>query len=1052
MYNCNTINFNKGGALMNFGLFEELISKSLQEELNNSDISYNSQSINDSNVTRLLSKYVMDLFEQKLNEFNDESDSLTKQLEYTNKLIYNIIGDDQLCIDENDKQLLTSINNHQNSALAINDKKQIIRPETSLVFSSLFTGSINEPTMMSELKKEIVSCQRIDMIVSFIKWSGLRQIIDELRAFTDNGGCLRIITTSYMGATDIKAIDELYKLNNTEIYISYNTKTTRLHAKSYIFHRDTGYSTSYIGSSNLSNAAISSGLEWNVKIGLKKHKETFKKVQATFESYLNSNDFVLYLEEDRELLRESIDAEKYSDKDSNINFLFDLKPYNYQQEILDKLEVERTVKGYYKNLVVAATGTGKTIISAFDFKSYRDKNRNAKILFVAHRKEILEQSLSCFRSILKDPNFGDLLVDGIVPDSINCLFASVQSFNAKQLWNTITEDYFDFIIVDEIHHAKASSYDKLFNFFKPKILLGLTATPERSDGLNILEYFDNRIAAEIRLPEAIERKLLCPFQYFGISDTVDLSDLKWSMGGYNKSELSNLFTGNHDVAINRASHVIQSLEHYTTSIHEIVGVGFCVSVEHAKFMAEFFNKHSIPSGYVTGDIDSKDRHLVKEKLINKEINFIFAVDIYNEGVDIPEINTVLFLRPTESLTVFLQQLGRGLRLHENKECLTVLDFVGQANKKYNYTEKFNALTTSMDLKNEIDHGFTSVPKGCYIQLEKKAKEYILSNIKEGMQTKASIVAKVKSFEEDTGLKLCLENFITYHNLPIEFIYKNNKMNSDDNTSFTEYCYSAGVIDKYKYSSILTNSFKKLSKIDSPKFIHFILHFIDNLSMDLNEEELLMLNMLEFTIFDEIHTQVDVVSLFVDLINCKELICELKDMLNFKLTKLDIIPKMHTLPYICPLEVHSTYYRDQILVSLGYNTPNNVREGVKEIEDRKTFVLMVTLNRNIKDYSITTMYDNYSMSNNLFHWQSQNKTSDTSVVGLKYINHEKESINILLFVRENKNDQNKQTMPYTFLGQAKYVSHQDNKPMSIIWELDEKIPAKFLKKTNNLIIE
>ena len=255
------------------------------------------------------------------------------------------------------------------------------------------------------------------------------------------------------------------------------------------------------------------------------------------------------------------------------------------------------------NLVVAATGTGKTVISAFDYKRFRSQNsdKSCRLLFVAHREEILKQSLYTFRAVLKDANFGEMFVGSFKPDSIDNLFISIQTFNSQSFTEKTTPDFYDYIIVDEFHHAAAPTYQKLLEYYKPHILLGLTATPERMDGKSILSYFNNRIAAEIRLPEAIDRKLLCPFQYFGVTDTVDLDTLKWRSGGYDKTELSNLYTISGIIANRRADSVIQSLLKYVTDINDVKGLGFCVSIEHAKFMCHYFNEHNIPSMYLVGD-------------------------------------------------------------------------------------------------------------------------------------------------------------------------------------------------------------------------------------------------------------------------------------------------------------------------------------------------------------------------------------------------------------------------------------------------------------------
>jgi hypothetical protein len=286
---------------------------------------------------------------------------------------------------------------------------------------------------------------------------------------------------------------------------------------------------------------------------------------------------------------------------------------------------------------------------------------------------------------LKDANFGDLFVGGYnKPESIDHLFMSIQTFNSQDWASKTSTDFYDTIIVDEFHHAAAPTYQKLLTYYQPQILLGLTATPERMDGQNVTEYFGNRIAAEIRLPEAIDRKLLCPFQYFGVTDTIDLDDLKWTRGGYDKTELSNIYVLNTEISKRRCNSIISALIKYTTDINDVKGLGFCVSVAHAQFMSDYFNESGIPSMFLTGESPDEERSNAKKRLVSGEVRFIFVVDIYNEGVDIPEVNTVLFLRPTESLTIFLQQLGRGLRLADNKECLIVLDFIGQANKKYNF--------------------------------------------------------------------------------------------------------------------------------------------------------------------------------------------------------------------------------------------------------------------------------------------------------------------------------------------------------------------------------
>ena len=589
------------------------------------------------------------------------------------------------------------------------------------------------------------------------------------------------------------------------------------------------------------NAALTSGLEWNTKVTRRDLPETIDKIAATFEYYWNDREFEYYAEDQRERLARALKAEKYFDTNNADVYTMDINPYSYQQEILDKLEAERTVRGYTRNLVVAATGTGKTVISALDYKRFRKQNpdKPCRLLFVAHREEILKQSLYTFRAVLKDANFGELFVGNYKPESIDNLFLSIQTFNSQSFTEKTSPDFYDYIIVDEFHHAAAPTYQKLLSYYQPRILLGLTATPERMDGKNILPYFNNRIAAEIRLPEAIDRKLLCPFQYFGVTDTVDLDALKWSAGGYQKSELEHIYTFSGAVADRRADHVVTALLKYVTDIDEVKGLGFCVTIDHAEFMCRYFNDHNIPSMCLTGQSSDEERAAAKRRLVSGEVRFIFVVDIYNEGVDIPEVNTVLFLRPTESLTIFLQQLGRGLRLSEDKECLTVLDFIDEP----------------------VDLGFD-----------------------------------------------------------------------------------------------------------------------------------------------------------------------------------------------CPLDLHCTYTRDQLLVALDFMKPSTVREGVKWLPEKNIDVFFVTLNKADKDYSPTTMYNDYSINESLFHWQSQSTTAENSPTGQRYIHHKERGSKVLLFVREFKADRmTGGAEAYTYLGTANYVKHTGSRPMNITWQLNHPIPAKFLKKTNKLVV-
>ena len=1050
--------------MLHYGIYEQVINNQLTSELAEiPDARKAVAPIDKAEASKVLSQYLADVVQKGLDNVLDNGGDISAQIALINQIV-NLIQNTTkeadfatLGVDQRAEQLLALLRETDSRLAVGKTATDLSRPETSIAQSSLFTGAIHEPQMYTELKKEIVSADRIDMLVSFIKWSGLRLLMDELCEFTQNGGELRIITTSYMGATDVKAIEELRQLPNTKIKVSYDTKRTRLHAKTYVFYRNTGFTTAYVGSSNLSNAAISSGLEWNVKVTKKDLPETIDKIAATFESYWNSSEFEYYSEDQKERLARALKAEKYFDTNNAGLYTMDITPYSYQQEILDKLEAERKVRGQTRNLVVAATGTGKTVISALDYKRFRKQNPDklCRLLFVAHREEILKQSLYTFRAVLKDANFGEMFVGSYKPESIDKLFISIQTFNSQDFTAKTTPDFYDYIIVDEFHHAAAPTYQKLLAYYQPCILLGLTATPERMDGKSVLPYFNNRIAAEIRLPEAIDRKLLCPFQYFGVTDTVDLDGLKWSAGGYDKGELSRVYTLSGAIAKRRADLVVSSLLKYVTDIDDVKGLGFCVSIDHAEFMCNYFNEHNIPSMFLTGHSPDEERKAAKQRLVSGEVRFIFVVDIYNEGVDIPEVNTVLFLRPTESLTIFLQQLGRGLRLAEDKECLTVLDFIGQANKKYNFEDKFAALlsNTTRSVTREIKDGFVSVPKGCYIQLEKKAAKYILDNIRVSYGNTAGLVSRVATFEDDTGLELTLANFLDYYHLDPRAIYKFS--------SFSRICARADVIEDFEepLEETLTKAFARLAVIDSRRWISFLLDILPRLDnvdfVALNDLERRMLQMFYITVWGKAATNWDdeeVLDNLYALADSTTLIGELISLLRYQYDRIDFIDEPVNLDFDCPLDLHCTYTRDQLLVAMDFMKPATVREGVKWLAEKQMDVFFVTLNKSDKDYSPTTMYNDYSINETLFHWQSQSTTAENSSTGQRYINHRKRGSKVLLFVREFKSDRiTGGAEAYTYLGTANYVKHNGSRPMNITWKLDKPIPAKYLKKTNKLVV-
>ena len=897
---------------MKIGLYEEIVSLLLAQQIQESELSPKYEPLDIVDSHDFLAQYLYKVLAQGLAQIKHEKGVVKEKDRHQSKLIQqiNICNEIIKVLQERNIGVVenTLISEDAMRLISIFDvaihKTIPTRPDTPIALGALLTGTREDPSLISQIKKEIGSANQIDMLVSFIKWSGVMLLKEQLEYFTQNAdNKLRIITTSYMGATDLKAVRWLQQLSNTEIKVSYDTHRTRLHAKAYCFHRNTNFSTAYVGSANLSQAAFTDGLEWTVKISQYEQPYQWEKITATFDTYWNDKEFETFRAEDSNRLRVALCSERNTQSD-NFTFLpsFDLKPYGYQQEILDQIQVERQLQQRQKHLIVAATGTGKTMIAAFDFKlwrkEFRDKNhqQEPKLLFIAHRKEILKQSLSTFRAVLRNQNYADLMVDGIEAQQTNQLFVSIQTYNANGFTNLIDQNHYDYIVIDEFHHAAAPSYQSILSHVTPSCLLGLTATPERGDGQDIKVYFDDHITAEIRLPDAINRKLLCPFHYYGVSDCVDFSGLQWNRGGYAKSELNNLVTGN-DI---RARLIIDKTVETVLDVKQVRGLGFCVSKAHAEFMARKFSEAGVPSDYLTADSNSEQRQNIQTRLVDKQINFIFVVDLYNEGVDIPEIDTAIFLRPTESLTVFLQQLGRGLRLHDEKECLTVLDFIGQSHKNFRYDLRFNALISNNKRRvdKELNDDFPHLPAGCSIQLERQAKQRILENIEAAFfKNKPRIIQHIRSFTSDTGLQLTLSNFLDYYHMgPDEIYYRG---------SWSRLCALAEETPNFNEPDEvqLTKGLRRLLHINDNVFINDILTWIKQPfdESQLSSDDIKYLTMLHFTLWKNTFPANNVTESFNKLDDNPVLKKELRELLELCQSSILSVPDDMNLTFDTPLK-------------------------------------------------------------------------------------------------------------------------------------------------------
>lgn len=920
-------------------------------------------------------------------------------------------------------------------------------PDTPLSVSALLTGSSRSPALRTQLIKELATSDRSDWLVSFIKYAGILPLLPVLRNFTqtpslDGEPRLRIATTSYMGATDLKAIKTLLKLPNTEIRVSYDTKRTRLHAKAYIFHRKTGFGSAYIGSANVSKAALDEGLEWTVKISQHEIDYLWKHAKATFESHWeDDSEFTLCNIDDLPTLEKALSQERGDRTDDGIISFFDLRPYRFQQVILEDIFSEREA-GKKKHLVIAATGTGKTMVSAFDYKQFcSKKNGRPRLLFVAHRQEILKQACSSFRQVLRDGNFGDIIVGGTQLSQTDHLFCTVQSWNSRS-FDKFESKHFDYVVLDEAHRASANSYQNLIDHIKPQSLLGLTATPERTDGADIRDDFGGSFTHEIRLPEAVERALLSPFHYYGIPDLdgLDFSAIAWKRGGYDISQLRNQLEGNTA----RAKWVMDQTEKYVTELKFVRGLGFCVSVAHAEFMASFCNEHGIPAIALSGKSPKDLRSEVQQQLENNEICFIFTVDLYNEGIDIPSVDTVLFLRPTESLTLFLQQLGRGLRLHEDKANLTVLDFIAPQHRHFSYAKRFRALSSRPELRidKQIESGMPFVPTGCLFHLEKQAKEHVLNNIRSataGLRGERfiNVLKQLRRLEHG---EIHLQQMIDYLHLesPDE-IYKKGL----PHILLSKIEEKKVNTDLMVYSDQLAKGFRRLTLMDDTCLIRDAKKFFMTGDSQSDLTESLIHSVLwnderpEDGTLDQTHQY---------FISRKGLKNDLIELFNWLLENRKPLIKKQFKEYTGPLTLHASYTRKQILLALGlgsFENPKSSREGVLHVSNRKLDVFFADINKSEADFSPTTMYDDFAISNRRFHWQSQSQTSESSSVGNRYIHHKEKGYTPILFIRDRKKLSNGLTSPYFFAGPLQYLKHEGSKPISFIWELENNLPAKVM---------
>jgi superfamily II DNA or RNA helicase/HKD family nuclease len=918
------------------------------------------------------------------------------------------------------------------------------RPATPLSTSTLLTRNRAEPALGRELASELASADRVDAIVAFVTVGGVRLLADVLESFSARGDGLRfrLLTTVFSGTTEVEAIDRLARMPGVQVRVSYDVRRTRLHAKAWLFHRDSGLTTAYVGSANLTATALGGGQEWMVKVCAADLPQVIEKFEGTFDSLWEDPEFEPYdptRGEARARLAAALGAERSGT--SLLTSLVALRPLPFQEEILERLRVEREVHGRRRNLVVAATGTGKTVVAACDYERLCiAAGTRPRLLFLAHRKEILIQARDTFRHALQDGAFGELLADGNQPQSFEHLFATIQSVAAGDLIGRLGESHFRHVVIDECHHLPAPSYQAVIQKLLPDILVGLTATPERSDGKSLLPDFDGHVAHELRLWQALDQQLLVPFEYFGISDTTDLRAVRWSRSGYDLAALSDLYTGDDA----RASLVLAQLTRRVADVRLIRALGFCVSIQHATFMADRFGAAGIPALAVHGDSTAEERSLAASRLREREVNVLFTCDLYNEGVDLPFVDALLLLRPTQSATLFLQQLGRGLRHYQRKSSCLVLDFIGQQHERFRFDGILSAMTgvPRARLAKAVEAGFPFLPSGCAVQLDRVARDEIVRSLRNALAGTRTMVPELRELAAERGAVLSLRDYLDQTGREVDDVYaaggwttlKRRARLADGDDPETEE---------------LSRRLGWLLHIDEPARLDAYRKAVcqpQSLAQPLSPADRRRIEMLDTQLWErgELPAAEETVRKLSQQPSIVAEFEELREVLDERVAVASAVyPELDW-----PLALHHQYTRREVLTAVAFITPGQKKKalqgGILKLEDRKCELLFVTLDKSGSGFSPTTRYRDYAISRELFHWETQGAASVSRPSGRRYVESPGNGMRFFLFVRSAPGD------AFTFLGPVRYESHVGDRPIAVTWRLGHSMPAALFERYATLV--
>lgn len=918
-------------------------------------------------------------------------------------------------------------------AIAPRLAKKLAPPIGSLHVSRLVVNAEGE-SLLDHLRSEFETADRVDLLCAFVKLSGFEKFRTALETHCEaRGRPLRVLTTTYMGASDAKAIERFAALRNAEVKVSFDEASTRLHAKAWIFHRASGYSTAYVGSSNLSHAAQTEGLEWNVRVTESDQPAVMEQMIETFKQYWeDANQFEKFKRSDEAQWRRLSRALSGRD-DRAPGLMIEIDAKDFQKPVLAELTAARRL-GRHRNLLVAATGTGKTVMAALDYRALRSAGEVDSLLFVAHRREILEQSRRIFRAALQVQSFGEMLFDGQRPEIGKHVFASIDSLTAG---GPVDPARFDMVILDEAHHTAARTWEELLEIVQPKELLGLTGTPERADGLDYEHHFPRPWIGNLRVWNAIPHALV-PFRYYMLDvDGVDLRDVAWRAGRYASEALAGKLVTAADIFVQRA---IRAIREHIARPDALRAIAFCASVNHAEAVDGRLRAAGLRSQVLTAATANAERQSARHDLDSGHLQVLCVVDLYNEGVDLPNVNTLFFFRPTESATVFLQQLGRGLRRAPMKSELVVFDLTGRQNLQFRFDRRLRAMLghTPREVRELVEHGFGRLPAGCHLHFDELAQQEVLAQLK---RTIPSDLPGIRALlKEPAHAHLSLAKFLAETDVALADLYPHHQ------------CWTL-----LRRSVSLDARQLAAGELDALKNVHKLLHVGDELRLErwerlvarqlpASEHDHRVMRMLFVVLYGKETAADDAKawSRWVDDVCLREEVSELVPVLR---SRNALLAEPHRLEPEIPLALHARYLGAELSAAFDARTESGVFRdyytGVESTPGRRFDLLLVTLEKATatKEH---LRYRDFPLHETRFHWQSKARTRRDSREGRRHLHAEAEGCTSLLLVRERSDDRAGVTMAFRYLGPVDADGDSGERPITVEWRLRYAMPAELVQ--------